>query len=293
MHEPGTTADALLDSDHGGHSDLRDGRRRALARPRVAARRVRRGERIAAITSPGRNRPSVPSPTTSERRVADLDVPRQVATALYYGPTPVPEAIVRCEALLRGPRNDQPGEPTSTVYPRRPRRAARRLRRGTRSDRQRLARPIDELGQRTVATTYGAALLGRRRAARADPASAAEEALRRALRRAGAHAQTSVISRAGRAILPRRCIVQDRFDDCRRMDPSRQALTRLDRRSRRADDVASRSSRRFTPVTGRSKSQRELAREAARFAEASDGLNRRARVTASLGEVLRLAGSGG
>ena len=209
----------------------------------------------------------------------------QVAAALYYGPTPVAAGIARCQALLRDPAVDSVGEAHVTAFL-----GGLVAQRGEFEDAHThiaSSREIyEELGQRAAAATFCGTLLADVELLAGD-AIAAEETLRNLcaeLEISGNY--SSLASRAGdlAEALYLRGDLEGAQDwtlvaEARAGDDDLDAQTYW--RSVRAKVHARQ---------GAFDVAEELADEAARLIGESDGLNRRAKVQANLGEVLDLAG---
>jgi class 3 adenylate cyclase len=115
MHEPGTTADALFDATTEGVSIFETvGDERALGRAWLLHGFVEGGHR-------GRHKAWEESAELALAYYASAGWPTstclgQVAAALYYGPTPVPVGIARCDELLNELAVDRAGKAHVTVY---------------------------------------------------------------------------------------------------------------------------------------------------------------------------------
>ena len=172
-------------------------------------------------------------------------------TALYYGPTPVPEAIARCEELLADEAADRFGEanverlprgslaqPETSIGPRSDRVGERDLRR---------ARPASTAAPARAATVLGDVEL------LAGEQAAAEPLLRGLCEAAGATRMPIAISRAGRGISPRRCTA--------RVGSTRRPRWTRHRRDehRRRDDLEAQVS--WMPVRAKILARRAGARE--------------------------------
>jgi DNA-binding SARP family transcriptional activator len=210
----------------------------------------------------------------------------EIAAALYYGPTPVPEAIARCEQLRRDEVSDQASAANvltflgGLVAQRGDFETARQLIGSARAT-------FEELGQRTVVTTYCGAVLGDVEML-AGEAATSEHVLREVC---------SVLERmrdfsnlAGRASdLAEALLAQDRLVEA-------QEWTRIGAAHASSDDREAQTLWRTVQAKidarkGEVAAGLRLANEAAHLAEVSDALNLRARVQRDLGEVLQVAGN--
>ncbi len=210
----------------------------------------------------------------------------EFAAALYYGPTPVPDAIARCEQLLRDESLDRAGGANVLTF------LGGLVAQHGEFDkaRERLgsARSIyEDQGQRTVMATYCAAVLGDVELWASD-AVAAEVVLRELCAElARTHDVSHLASRA--SDLAEALFAQDRLDESEEWADLAAAHASSDDRD--AQTLWRSVRAKIHARRGEFETARKLAVEAARIAEPSDALNRRARVQRDLGEVLRLAGS--
>ncbi len=209
----------------------------------------------------------------------------EIAAALYYGPTPVPEAIARCKQLLADEVVSRAGEANVLTFL--GGLVAQRGEFDNARERVATARTIyDDLGQKTVAATYCGALLGDIELLAGEFATAETvlNDLCTALQRLEAFSHLS--SRA--SDLAEALYAQGRLGEAEHWaaiaekhsandDVSAQVLWRL----ARAKIMARR---------GEVGVAEKLAREAARLSESSDWLNGRAKAQRDLAEVLLLAG---
>ena len=212
----------------------------------------------------------------------------EIANALYYGPTPVPEAIERCEELLRTDAATRYGRANIDVF------LGGLL--AQQGDFE-LARTLissakatyDELGHRASAATNAAAILGDVLLLQ-DDVSAAEETLRWLCKElARTHAFSHLASRAGD--LAEALYRQGRVDDAAEW-------VAVAEKHSAVDDIDARLL--WTPVRAKIAAQRgdfeeavAIASDAVGLADTTDGLNRRAAVQMDSGEVLLLAGRRG
>ena len=208
----------------------------------------------------------------------------EIANALYYGPTPVPEAIDRCRALLRTDASNRHGRANIEVFlgglvaQRGDLKKARALISSGRAT-------YDELGHRASAATNGAAILGDVELLEGD-AIAAEGTFRSlCLELMRTHAYSHLASRAGD--LAEALYRQGRLDEAEEWIGVGEAHSAV-------DDLDAHLL--WLPVRAKVTAQRgdfgeaiALASEAVTLAETTDALNRRAAVQMDLGEVLRLA----
>ena len=209
----------------------------------------------------------------------------QLAAALYYGPTSVPDAIRRCEAL-RGEAADLLGEANVLAFL-----GGLNAQAGDFAEaRDLVARARDfyeALGQIVVAATSCGAVAGDVELLAGDVAAAVEalfwacETLKRA---------SDLSALASReAELAEALYVQGRYDETERW-------LRLSEEHAASDDLAAQLARRTIHAKmlarkGALEQAEELGRETARAAEQTDALNLRAKVLIDLAEVRRLAGS--
>jgi tetratricopeptide (TPR) repeat protein len=206
----------------------------------------------------------------------------EIATALYYGPTPVPEAIRSCEALL-GNVSDRGGEAHLLVWLGGLHAFRGRFEEG-RELVDRASRIYDELGYR-MAIAYGCgAVLGELEVLAGDP-EAAERSLRASCEQLEEmRDQAFLASRA--AELAETIYLQARYDEAERWTHVADAHAASDDvgaqfllRAVRAKILARRELRTEAEAVGR---------EAVDLAERTDALNQRAKALLDLAEVLRL-----
>ena len=284
LHVPGTTADALLDATTEGI---------ALFETVVDDRSLGRAWLLAGWVQGGLHGHLRTWEEAAERALSHYKAAGwptstclgEIATALYYGPTSVPEAIRRCEQLLQNEAADHVASANVQVFlgglvaQRGDFEPARRLIASARET-------FEDLGQHTVATTYCSAVLGDVELL-AGEAAAAECVLRELCEELERISDFShLASRAGD--LAEALLLQDRLDES-------QEWTRLATAQASSDDRDAQTLWRSVQAKiharrGEFDAALELATEAARLAEPSDALNRSARVQRDLGETLQLAG---
>jgi tetratricopeptide (TPR) repeat protein len=210
----------------------------------------------------------------------------EFAVALYYGPTPVPDAINRCERLLKDPSLDRAGEANVLTF------LGGLVAQNAEFEiaREHLVSArttFEQLGQATVSATYCAAVLGEVELW-ARNAVAAEQVLRELCTELmRTHDVSHLASRA--SDFAEALFVQDRLDES-------EEWAQVAAEHASSDDLDAQMLWRSVQAKiharrGKFETARKLAIEAQRIAEPSDGLNRRARVQRDLGEVLRLAGN--
>ncbi|PWU21650.1 MAG: hypothetical protein C5B48_11055, partial [Candidatus Rokuibacteriota bacterium] len=208
----------------------------------------------------------------------------EIAVSLYYGPTPVPEAIRRCEELLDDV-SDRAGEGRVLVWLAGLEAFAGRLERGRRL--VDAAREIyEDLGHRAPLANACGAVLGELELL-ADRPDAAEESLR-ACCEVLTEMEMGVFLASRASELAEAIYAQGRYDEA-------ETWVRVAEEHAASDDIGAQFLRRA--IEGKLLARRELfvdaellAREAVGLAEQTDALNDRAKVLLSLAEVLRLAG---
>jgi tetratricopeptide (TPR) repeat protein len=210
----------------------------------------------------------------------------EIAAALYYGPTPVPEAIARCEQLQRDEVSDQASGANvltflgGLVAQCGDFGTARQLIGSARET-------FEDLGQRTVATTYCGAVLGDVELL-AGEAAAAERGLRELCEELERTRDFShLASRAGdlaEAIYTQGHV--DEAEEWARIAESHAAADDFEAQLLWRSVLAKTAARR-----GEFDTAAEMARDAVRIGEATDCLNLRARSQSDLGETLRLGES--
>ena len=209
----------------------------------------------------------------------------ELAAALYYGPTPVPDAIARCELVLRDESLDRAGEANVLTFL--GGLVAQRWDFDNARDRVASAQSTyDDLGQSTVAGAYCATVLGEIELLAGDPASA-ERVLRELcdqLKRI--HDWSHLASRAGD--LAEALFAQNSLDEAEEWTRTAETHAALDDRDAQLRWMPVRA--KILARHGELQEAEELARGAAVLAELSDALNRRAKVQCDLATVLRLSG---
>ena len=209
----------------------------------------------------------------------------ELANALYYGPTPVPAAVERCEELLRSGAETRYGQANVNVFlggllaQAGDFAAARKLIESAKST-------YEELGHRTSLATMSAAILGDVNLLESD-AFAAEATFRwlcDELERTRAYSHLA--SRAGD--LAEALYRQDRLDEASDWVDVAESHSAV-------DDVDALLL--WMPVRAKIAARRgdlaqalAVAAEAARLSEETDGLNRRASIQMDLGDVELRAG---
>jgi DNA-binding SARP family transcriptional activator len=209
----------------------------------------------------------------------------EIASALYYGPTPIADGIDRCTALATTEVTTRYGRANIDTYL-----GGLVAHRGD-FDRARMhiasaGAAYDELGQRTAAATFSGAILGDVELL-ADDAAAAEAAFRWVCDElAHAHAFSRLASRAGD--LAEALYRQGRFAEAEEWVAVGEAHTAT-------DDLDARTL--WLPVRAKIAARHgdlgqaiALASDALEIAETSDALNRNAHVNVDVAEVNRLAG---
>jgi tetratricopeptide (TPR) repeat protein len=282
--EPGTTADALLQAIADGIPTFeRLGDQRALGRSLLLSGWVRGGHRgNHAAWAEAAERALV------LYRVAGWPLSLclgQIAIALYWGPTPVADAISRIETLLDEAAPDRQGAANLETFlgglvaqlgdfDR-----ARALATSARA-------ALDDLGLRASALTYSATVLGEIELL-AGNAAGAETVLRALCSELEESENLSQLaSRAGE--LAEALAMLGRLDEA-------EAWTSIAERYTAVDDLNAQI--RWRPVRASLEARRgavdqaeRLAREGADAADATDDLNRRAKAYEALAEALRAAG---
>ena len=209
----------------------------------------------------------------------------EIANALYYGPTPVADAIARCDSLVRDEAPNRYGRANIGVFlgglvaQRGDFTVARELISAARVT-------YNELGHRTSVVTHSAAILGDVELLAGD-ATAAEETFRwtcEELTRAQAYSHLA--SRAGD--LAEALYRRGAYDEAAEWVAKGQLHSA-------SDDIDARLL--WMPVEAKLAAQRGdvedalgIISAAATLAEGTDGLNRRAAVQMDIGEILRIAG---
>jgi class 3 adenylate cyclase/tetratricopeptide (TPR) repeat protein len=211
----------------------------------------------------------------------------EVAAALYWGPTPVEDAIRRCELFLQDEALDLPGAAYLRAF------LGGLVAQHHDFDRARArvgsARTtLEDLGMRAAAETYCTPLLGEIELLAGDPA-ASERILRELCEQLERAKDFShLASRA--SDLAEALVEQGLLEEA-------DEWTHVAERHAATDDLNAQMM--WRPVRARIHARRDefgiaerLAREAVALADSTDDLNRRAKAQRDLGEVLRLAGNG-
>ena len=283
LSEPGTTADALLTAAMDAIPTFETlGDWRAVGRAWLLAGFVQGGIRC----QYGVWKESAERALAAYKR-ADWPASTcvgEIATAIYYGPTPVSEAIQRCDELLRDEVADHFGEALVICF--RGGLAAQQgqfdlARRYLDSARE----SYDRLGQVASTTVHYATVAADVELFGAEPA-AAEQILRDLcdeLERM--HAYNHLSSRA--SDLAEALYMQGQLDEA-------DEWTRVAEAHAATDDIGAQFQWRAVRAKvmanrGAVEDAERLGREAVRLSETTDGLNRRAKVHRDLGVVLKLA----
>ena len=209
----------------------------------------------------------------------------EIAVALYWGPTPVPEAIAHCEKLLREESADRVGAAYLRTFlgglfaQEGDFERARTLVESARAT-------LEDLGHRAAALTYCATVSGEIELLAGD-ADAAAKVLRTLCDELdGTHDYSQLASRA--SDLAEALFMQGRLKEA-------EDWTEVAERHAATDDVNAQMM--WRPVRARILARRgefavaeKFAREGVAVSEGTDDLNRRAEALRDLGEVLRLAG---
>ncbi len=209
----------------------------------------------------------------------------EIGSALYWGPTPVQEAVRRCEQLLR----EEPDDRVGTAY-------LRTMVGGLRAQLGDLARARDlvqgaqstlvDLGHPSAASIYCTTVLGQI-ALLADEPEAAERIFRNLC-------SDLEVSRDFNQLASRASDLAEALVRLEELDEAN-TWTRVAESHAATDDVKAQMM--WRPVRakvlarkGDFASATGLAREGVRLTNTTDGLNRRAEVQRDLGDVLSLAG---
>jgi DNA-binding SARP family transcriptional activator/tetratricopeptide (TPR) repeat protein len=284
LQEPGTTADRLLEAVAAGLPIFETvGDDRSLGRTWLIAGFVHGGHR-------GQYQAWHEAAERALHHYKNANWPistclGEIVTALYYGPTPVQEAITRCEKLRRDELSDRVAEANIMAFL-----GGLVSQCGDFNEGRKLVdsatTTYEDLGQQTAVTTYCTSVLGDIEML-ADEPEAAEQLLRAACEELErTHDFNHLASRA--SDLAEALYAQGRFDEAHQWTGTAQTCAARDDlgaqllwRGIRAKIDAQR---------GAIESAKQLASEAVRLSESSDGLNRQAKAQRDLGEVLRLAG---
>ena len=284
LHDPGTTADGLLDDVAIGVPIFEAvGDDRSLGRASLLAGFVHGGHR-------GRHRKWEEAAERALVHYKKAGWPTstclgEIAYALYYGPTPVAEAIIRCEKLLRDEVTDSAADANVRVYI-----GGLLAQRGDVDSARRLVTSAtatyEDLGQRTAVAYYSGAVHGDIELLAGDEV-AAERVLRAlCLELESTRDWSHLASRAGD--LAEALYVQNRIEEA-------DEWTRTAEIHAAVDDVD--AGMIWRPVRAKILARRDAfaaaestAREAVELAATTDATSRHARAIRDLGEVLRLAG---
>lgn len=285
LHQQGTTADALLENAAEGipiFETVSDDR--SLGRAWLLAGFVQGGHR-------GNNKAWAEAAKRAMLHYRGSAWPistpaGELAAALYYGPTPVRDAIASCEQLLCDDSLDRAGEANVLAF------LGGLVAQIGKFDKARehlesARATYEQLGQSTVSATYCSAVLADVELLAGD--NAAAEAVLRELSADLIRTQ-DVGNLAGRASdLAEALYAQNRLDEA--FEWTQLAAAHASSDDHDAQTLWRSVRAKIHARRGELETARNLAVEAARIAELSDALNRRARVQRDLGEVLRLAES--
>jgi class 3 adenylate cyclase/predicted ATPase len=284
LQEPGTTAEALLAATAEGAPVFESvGDERSLGRARLLHGFVQGGHR-------GHHRDREESAERALLHYRNAGWPistcvGEIAAALYYGPTPVPMGISRCEELLHEEGLDRAGKANVLAFL-----GAFVAQRGefdeARASIAAARATHEDLGQRTAAATFGEALFADVELLAGD-ATAAEQILRQLCAELERRSEYShLASRAGD--LAEALYTQGR-------DHEAEDSTRVAEANAANDDLDAHLL--WMPVRAKLLALRgefadavALVCKAVRLSGPSDSLNRIAKAHRDLGEVLKLAG---
>lgn len=209
----------------------------------------------------------------------------QIAAALYYGPTPVSEAIARCRQLEGGAADDRGAEANVRAFL-----GGLEAQQGNFELARELvlaARAVfDDLGYARLSASHCGAVAGEIELLAGEPI-VAETVLRSTCEvLQEMHELSNLATRA--ADLAEALYAQGRYEEA-------EMWARTSEANAGADDLTAQPAWRSVQAKvfarrGAFGRAEPLAREAVRIAEGSDALNQRAKMEADLGEVLRLAG---
>ena len=209
----------------------------------------------------------------------------QLAAALYYGPTPVAEAIRRCEELLGSTTADPLGEANVLAFL-----GGLKAQTGSFEEARHLVArarsSYEALGQVVVEATFCGAVAGDVELLAGEPA-AAVDALRSTCETLARANDVSALS-SREADLAEALYVQGRYSEAERW-------IRLSEGHAASDDLAAQLAwqsvrTKMLARKGAFEQAEEHGRETVRMAEQTDALNRRAKVLIDLAEVRRLGG---
>ena len=209
----------------------------------------------------------------------------QIAIALYYGPTSVPQGIARCAEFLNETVADRVGRANVRVFL-----GGLVAQRGDFAEARDLVASAratyEELGQRTSTAIFCAAMLGEVELLAGD-AVAAEKVLRQLCAELEVtQAFGHLASRAGD--LAEVLYLLGRIDEAEHWTHVAEAHSAIDDLDARALWMPVRA--KIMASHGGFDAAESLACDAVELSEASDALNRRAKVHRDFGDVLRLAG---
>ena len=284
--QPNETADALLDATAAGipiFEETRDSR--ALGRAWIIAGWVRGGRRCNYTEWA-----DAADRALEHYREAGWPTSTclgELAAALYWGPTPVADAVARCEQLVRDEADDRVGTAYLCTF------LGGLAAQGGDFDRGRALvdmaqRVLHDLGLRAAADTYCTPVLGEIELLSGDP-RASERVLRTLCGELERSKDFShLASRA--SDLAEALVVQGFLEEGEKW-------TQTAEERAAPDDLNAQMM--WRPIRARIHARRgeyvigeELAREGVALADTTDDLNRRAKAHRDLGEVLRLARNG-
>jgi DNA-binding SARP family transcriptional activator len=283
LHEPGATADALLGAVVAATPILETiGDERALGRLWLLAGFARGGHR-----GQYKSWEEAAERALSYYQLSGWPTSTclgELAAALYYGPTPVRQAIERCDHLMEESA-DRVGRANVLVF-----HGGLVAQLGDFGEARDLVASAtatyEDLGQRPAVTAYCAGVLGDIELLAGDPA-AAELLLRKAceeLERAGDF--NHLASRAGD--LAEALYAQSRLDEA-------ETWTQIAETHAAADDLGAQllwrlARAKVSAQGGELEAAERFAHQAVALSETSDGLNRQAKAQRDFGEVLRMVG---
>ena len=210
----------------------------------------------------------------------------EISAALYYGPTPVPDGIARCNELREREVSDQVGHAHVDVFY-----GGLVAQRGDLDEARRAITAAQDtfadLGQRTAAANRCAAILGDVELLAGD-AETAEAVLRSLCQELELMGDYSHLASRAADLAEALCMLNrlDEADEWTRIAEGHAAADDRDAQIRWRQVRAKVAARRASPEDEAA----ELARDAVRLAQSTDALNRRASAHADLGEVLVRAG---
>jgi tetratricopeptide (TPR) repeat protein len=284
LQEPGITADALIDATSTGIPVFETvGDDRSLGRAWLISGFVEGGHR-------GRHEAWQQAAERALNYYKASGWPTstcigEIATALYYGPMPVLEAITRCDELLSDEVQDRAGRANVEVF-----RGGLIAQRGEFDEGRHLIESAratyESLGQRSSGTTFCATVLGDVELLRGDAEAAVQIFGELCAELERTHDHSHLASRA--ADLAEALFEVGRSEEA-------EDWTLVADRHAAADDLDAQVF--WRTVRAKVLASRDefdeadlLAHAAVRLSERSDGLNRRARALCDLGHVLRMSG---